>query len=288
MRCPSLTAVALIAAAGMAGADCPPEARARLDRARAAYGDTAAEARLYGEAARLAPTCAEAHNGLGDVLEREGRLEEALAAYTRAAALDARFATPRFGIGDVLVKLGRRPEALAAYRQGLALDPTDASARTRVAELEQDGAARVIPAAEIQRTLARTTRGIGVRPAVTFGENLVPFDLDSAEIRSDARAQLDELGRALAGLAGDEGRDLVVTNVIRVLGHTDVRGSAEYNRSLSERRARAVVDYLERTAALPPGLLEAVGLGEAQPVCSEETDACHSRNRRVEVQREKR
>lgn len=68
---------------------------------------------------------------------------------------------------------------------------------------------------------------------------------------------------------------------LRVEGHADVRGSAADNQRLSERRARAVAEYL-RTHGFASITFEPVGYGKTQPLCSEDTDACHERNRRVE------
>ena len=68
---------------------------------------------------------------------------------------------------------------------------------------------------------------------------------------------------------------------IRVEGHTDLRGDAAANLDLSQRRARAVAHYLE-THGASNVTFESVGYGITQPLCREETDACHERNRRVE------
>ena len=69
---------------------------------------------------------------------------------------------------------------------------------------------------------------------------------------------------------------------IRVEGHTDVRGTESYNMELSEGHAKRIVDALiER--GVNAELLEAVGMGEANPICIDDTEECHRRNRRVEV-----
>ncbi len=68
---------------------------------------------------------------------------------------------------------------------------------------------------------------------------------------------------------------------LRVEGHADVRGSDSDNQSLSERRARSVANYL-RSHGFDSITFEPVGYGHTQPLCPEDTDACHERNRRVE------
>ena len=63
---------------------------------------------------------------------------------------------------------------------------------------------------------------------------------------------------------------------ITIIGHTDTRGSAEYNQKLSEQRAQAVADYLE----IPEGVeVEVIGKGEEMPLTED-----HGVNRRVEVE----
>jgi OOP family OmpA-OmpF porin len=109
------------------------------------------------------------------------------------------------------------------------------------------------------------------------GETLIRLDniefaLDSAELSPAARRELDRA----AGLLESQSSVRV-----RVEGHTDSSGSEAYNQGLSERRARAVVDYLigEGIAA---GRLEARGFGESQPIADNDSEAGRARNRRVD------
>ena len=68
---------------------------------------------------------------------------------------------------------------------------------------------------------------------------------------------------------------------IQIIGHTDNKGSDEYNLGLSERRANAVVTYL-RTHNIASSRLTAKGMGEADPIAANETDENRALNRRVE------
>jgi outer membrane protein OmpA-like peptidoglycan-associated protein len=68
---------------------------------------------------------------------------------------------------------------------------------------------------------------------------------------------------------------------VRVEGHTDWIGSAEYNRDLSQRRAQSVVNALIQRGLAPEKLLP-VGYGEDRPVASNETAKGRALNRRVE------
>lgn len=67
---------------------------------------------------------------------------------------------------------------------------------------------------------------------------------------------------------------------IEVQGHTDNRGAPAYNQRLSERRAKAVVDYLVGKG-ISPRRLQYKGYGDSRPVADNHTDEGRSRNRRV-------
>ncbi len=101
------------------------------------------------------------------------------------------------------------------------------------------------------------------------------YDFDRWEIREDAKPALNRLAREL---------QLNPDIRIRLNSHTDCRGSARYNQELSEKRARAAVDYLI-SLGIDPERLEAKGFGESQPrvdcSCSRCTEEEHQLNRRT-------
>ena len=66
-----------------------------------------------------------------------------------------------------------------------------------------------------------------------------------------------------------------------VLGHTDNKGGAAYNRELSQRRAQAVVKYLS-DKGIAVDRLEAKGFGPDRPVAANDTPQGRAQNRRVE------
>ena len=68
---------------------------------------------------------------------------------------------------------------------------------------------------------------------------------------------------------------------IRIVGHTDSEGKASYNQWLSESRANSVVNYLV-TRGIGAERLASQGLGETQPIASNNTAAGKARNRRIE------
>lgn len=69
---------------------------------------------------------------------------------------------------------------------------------------------------------------------------------------------------------------------IRIVGHTDSIGSAEYNLALSQRRARAIGEVF--ASNWPESHIVAIGAGESSPIASNATLAGQQRNRRVEIQ----
>lgn len=99
------------------------------------------------------------------------------------------------------------------------------------------------------------------------------FEFDFAEIRVDQEASLEHV---IACMTAHPDRR------IRVEGHTDERGLAETNFAISERRARAVKRYLERSG-IEPSRIEIIGFGEERPICTESNESCWRRNHRAEL-----
>jgi peptidoglycan-associated lipoprotein len=67
--------------------------------------------------------------------------------------------------------------------------------------------------------------------------------------------------------------------VIRVDGHCDERGTAEYNLALGERRAEVVKEYLA-SLGVRSDRIQTRSLGREAPFCHEEGESCWSQNRR--------
>ncbi|WP_051000091.1 OmpA family protein [Sinorhizobium fredii] len=110
------------------------------------------------------------------------------------------------------------------------------------------------------------------KPAAKGFDMMLTFDLDSARLTEAARRNLDVISEALTDGRLNAAR-------FRIEGHTDARGGAEYNMSLSMERADAVVRYLEEKN-VPADRLEAIGFGKSAPRTSNPFD---SENRRVEL-----
>jgi peptidoglycan-associated lipoprotein len=97
------------------------------------------------------------------------------------------------------------------------------------------------------------------------------FDFDKAEIREQDRATLSRNAEALKRF-----------DFLRITdeGHCDERGTVEYNLALGERRAKAAYDYLV-SLGVPADRLKTVSYGKEVPACTESTEECWQRNRRV-------
>jgi peptidoglycan-associated lipoprotein len=96
------------------------------------------------------------------------------------------------------------------------------------------------------------------------------FDLDKADIRSDARAAL--------GKTADFLRNYPQVKVV-VEGHCDERGSTEYNLALGDRRAAAVKQYLV-SLGIGADRMTSISYGKEKPFCMESSEACWQQNRR--------
>ena len=101
----------------------------------------------------------------------------------------------------------------------------------------------------------------------------VYFDFDSAEIRAESRDVLMAHAKFLAGNPS--------VNVV-LQGHTDERGTKEYNIALGERRAKAVQRFLVVNGA-DNGQIETVSYGEERPAVMGNTEEAYAKNRRVEI-----
>jgi len=101
----------------------------------------------------------------------------------------------------------------------------------------------------------------------------IQFEVDSATISEVSHGLLDQIAGVITAHP-EVGR-------IRVEGHTDRQGGAQYNRSLSQRRAEAVVAYLI-AKGVPRERLMSQGFGFDRPLGSNETEEGRSQNRRVE------
>lgn len=112
-----------------------------------------------------------------------------------------------------------------------------------------------------------------IQNAANNMQAVVHFDFDSDAIRSDAAAILNQHAGFLMSNQGAR---------VQIAGHTDERGSREYNMSLGERRAAAVRSYLA-SKGVSPANVEITSYGEEQPIATGSNEAAWAQNRRAEL-----
>lgn len=113
--------------------------------------------------------------------------------------------------------------------------------------------------------------------------NLDRMIIPSVALFERRESELTEDGISLLKNNLDEARELFrEAKYVEVVGHTDNVGGADYNLDLSEKRAMAVVRYLEEIGVDPSKLLMR-GAGQSRPVASNATEEGRAENRRVEL-----
>lgn len=120
-------------------------------------------------------------------------------------------------------------------------------------------------AAEMAKTIAATGR------VDIYG---IYFDFNKTDIKPQSKPTLDEIAKLLTNDARLK---------LLVIGHTDHVGTAEYNNTLSLRRAQAVVAELTAAYRIGSDRLVASGAGFTKPVASNDTEEGRAKNRRVEL-----
>lgn len=113
-------------------------------------------------------------------------------------------------------------------------------------------------------------------PKVMMFEEAALFDVDKADLKPEGEEQLQayrEQARA----------DLSRADRVRITGHTDNTGAADYNTQLSQQRAEAVRDYLI-SIGVDASKMEASGAGDTKPIADNTTTEGRAKNRRVEIE----
>ena len=127
--------------------------------------------------------------------------------------------------------------------------------------------------------LRKTLRATGVS-VERDGDNInliMPGNITFVTAGHDLNADFHEVLDSVVLVLQEFNKTIIVS-----AGHTDSRGSDEYNQALSERRANSVAQYLIGKGVVE-ARVEAVGFGEKAPIADNATDAGRSLNRRVEL-----
>jgi peptidoglycan-associated lipoprotein len=96
------------------------------------------------------------------------------------------------------------------------------------------------------------------------------FEYDQNALREEGRRVLQQDAQWLSKWP---------QTVIRIDGHCDERGTAEYNLALGDRRAEVVREYLTNLG-VKPERIQTRSLGKEAPFCHEDGESCWSQNRR--------
>lgn len=145
-----------------------------------------------------------------------------------------------------------------------------------VSNAQQGG---VTSSEELEKQLAAPVRTRSLGGGQGFNGNAgraslgaIQFEYNSTDLTPAGRAQVEELAKAIQNLGSQN---------FRIVGHTDASGSEQYNMTLSQRRARAVVKLLTSKYGIDEERLTSDGLGESNLL--EKGDPNSPKNRRVEV-----
>ena len=120
-------------------------------------------------------------------------------------------------------------------------------------------------------------RGVGVSGGAETAPSIdlmISFEFDSARLDNESMLTLNALGRALSN-------EKLKGHAIEIVGHTDARGTVEYNDALSQRRSAAVVNYIVGQFTVDGSLISSKGMGERQLLDKDHPEA--AANRRVEI-----
>lgn len=128
-------------------------------------------------------------------------------------------------------------------------------------------------AEEMRQDLSNATiERVGEGIKITFDSGIL-FETNSSELQYAGKSNIESLSRILNKYPD--------TNIL-VEGDTDNEGSENYNQLLSERRAQSVANQL-KSQAVAGSRISTVGLGELNPVSSNDSEAGRQQNRRVEI-----
>lgn len=127
-------------------------------------------------------------------------------------------------------------------------------------------------AEELKKIEDAKVERVGEGINITFDSGIL-FAINSANLQPKAKESVQKLADVL--------KKYPDTNVI-IEGNTDNTGSEELNQKLSEKRAKAVADYVT-SLGVSNSRLTTIGKGESNPVASNDTPEGRAKNRRVEI-----
>ena len=124
-----------------------------------------------------------------------------------------------------------------------------------------------------QNLASASSKGVTEANKAYLAKRVVHFDYDSSELSNEDLQTLQAHAQFLVANANSR---------VALTGHTDERGTREYNMALGERRAKAVESFLV-TTGVNPNQLEAVSYGKEMPINAGHDENAWKENRRVEI-----
>lgn len=228
-------------------------------------------------------------------VDRLSRVEQTLAGAEQRSQTVLRQMTEYSRELDMAVQSARQANLRAAQSQAARTEAESRATRTaedaekargEAAQAQQQAQQAEQQVAEIRRrreeelqrmqeALSRIapTRRTPLGMIVELADDSFKFDFDKATIRPENRELLSRIAGVLLASKGYR---------LLVYGHTDDIGTREYNQGLSERRAKAVAEYLVKSG-VPPAIITTKGYGKSSPRVKGTTSEARQRNRRVEI-----
>ncbi|MCP4350135.1 MAG: tetratricopeptide repeat protein [Desulfobacterales bacterium] len=255
--------------------------------------NTATESRILSQKERLfkeSISCncedpkivAKIYNNLADTYENQNRLDKAISYYLKASETNPLLPTPYESLGDVYKKLNNDEQATRYYNKAFI---------AKKFKSEEDIVKELSPtrAIYVKKPLSVSTPQDKIRPPTPSTSTPKPpsetlyFAFDSNKLDSYSVIQLEELLNAI-------NKPDLVKYRFRLAGHTCNLGTDDYNQGLSERRAKAVKDWLVNptvkdrfVSPLPDNQLEIIGYGKRKPIADNRIEENRWLNRRVEI-----
>lgn len=124
-----------------------------------------------------------------------------------------------------------------------------------------------------QNLVGASSKGVTAENKAFLAKRVVHFDYDSSELSNEDYQTLQAHAQFLKANLNSK---------VALMGHTDERGTREYNMALGERRAKSVQSYLI-TNGVSSNQLEAVSYGKEMPIDAGHNEAAWKENRRVEI-----
>jgi outer membrane protein OmpA-like peptidoglycan-associated protein len=216
----------------------------------------------------------------GMALMEQNQWEDARQLFLKACSLanDKRQAAVAHArVGEALGKLGREREGIEYLKRSLEFYHYD-QVEEELKAMRLSMFSKTQTPAEISAALKdqlASKRGTRVMPAQPL-ELRILFDFNEATLKPEGRQQVENLGEALAAVAGRG-------ETVQIIGHTDLIGKPEYNQVLSERRAAAVADAIARRHNFPRDKMQTSGRGMREPLYQGTGPKESELNRRVEI-----